>query len=153
MQRGSVNKVVIVGHMGADPETRFTPGGTAVANFSVATNERKKKADGEFEDHTEWHNCVLFAGRAEFAQNYIKKGQLVYLEGRLQTRSWEDDSGTKKYKTEIIGNEITPLGKLGDSFFEKKTKNSSEEEQKNEIVDETTFPSVDKEEKDDDLPF
>ena len=111
MQKGSVNKVVIVGHIGADPETRFTPSGTAVANFNLATNESRKSSEGEYRDHTEWHSCVLFGKRAEFAGEYLKKGQLVYLEGRLQTRSWEDDSGTKKYKTEVVGNEITMLGK------------------------------------------
>ena len=111
MQKGSVNKVVIVGHIGADPETRFTPSGTAVANFNLATNESRKSSEGEYQDHTEWHNCVLFGKRAEFAGEWLKKGQLVYLEGRLQTRSWEDDSGTKKYRTEVIGNEITMLGK------------------------------------------
>ena len=111
MQKGSVNKVVIVGHIGADPETRFTPSGTAVANFNVATNESRKNSDGGYQDHTEWHSCVLFGKRAEFAGEYLKRGQLIYLEGRLQTRSWEDDSGTKKYKTEVIGNEITMLGK------------------------------------------
>jgi len=118
MQKGSVNKVVIVGHIGADPETRFTPSGTAVANFNVATNESRKNSDGGYQDHTEWHSCVLFGKRAEFAGEYLKRGQLIYLEGRLQTRSWEDDSGTKKYKTEVIGNEITMLGKkvgTGDS--------------------------------------
>jgi len=111
MQKGSVNKVVIVGHIGADPETRFTPSGIAVANFNIATNESRKNPEGEFVDHTEWHSCVLFGKRAEFAGEYLKKGQLVYLEGKLQTRSWEDDSGTKKYKTEVLGNEITMLGK------------------------------------------
>ena len=111
MQKGSVNKVVIVGHLGADPETRFTPSGTAVANLNLATNESRKTSEGEYQDHTEWHSCVLFGKRAEFAGEYLKKGQLVYLEGRLQTRSWEDDSGTKKYRTEVIGNEITMLGK------------------------------------------
>ena len=118
MQKGSVNKVVIVGHIGADPETRFTPSGTAVANFNVATNESRKNSDGGYQDHTEWHSCVLFGKRAEFAGEYLKRGQLIYLEGRLQTRSWEDDSGTKKYKTDVIGNEITMLGKkvgTGDS--------------------------------------
>ena len=111
MQKGSVNKVVIVGHIGADPETRFTPSGTAVANLNLATNESRKNSEGEYQDYTEWHSCVLFGKRAEFAGEYLKKGQLVYLEGRLQTRSWEDDSGTKKYRTEVIGNEITMLGK------------------------------------------
>ena len=76
MQKGSVNKVVIVGHIGADPETRFTPSGTAVANFNLATNESRKSSEGEYQDHTEWHNCVLFGKRAEFAGEYLKKGQL-----------------------------------------------------------------------------
>ena len=111
MQKGSVNKVILVGHLGGDPESRFTPGGTAVATFSVATNESRKNTEGNWEDHTEWHRCVLFGKQAEFAGEYLKKGQLVYLEGRLQTRSWEDDSGIKKYKTEVVGNEITMLGK------------------------------------------
>ena len=146
MQKGSVNKVVIVGHMGADPETRFTPGGTAVANFNVATNESRKSAEGEYRDHTEWHSCVLFGQRAEFAQNYIKKGQLIYLEGRLQTRSWEDDSGTKKYKTEIVGNEITMLGKktggTGEQQFSNDKPNNAEGQQS----------SKDKPD-DEDLPF
>ena len=114
MQKGSVNKVVLVGHMGANPETRFTPSGTAVANFNIATNESRKNAEGEFVDHTEWHSCVLFGKRAEFAGEYLKKGQLIYIEGRLQTRSWEDDSGIKKYKTEVVGAEITMLGKKTD---------------------------------------
>ena len=132
MQKGSVNKVVIVGHAGADPETRFTPSGTAVANLNLATNESRKTVEGEYQDHTEWHSCVLFGKRAEFAGEYIKKGQLVYLEGRLQTRSWEDDSGTKKYRTEVIGNEITMLGK--------KVGAASSSQQENEATD-------------DDLPF
>jgi|TARA_Y100000588_G_scaffold393231_1_gene508190 single-strand DNA-binding protein len=114
MQKGSVNKVVLVGHMGANPETRFTPSGTAVANFNIATNESRKNAEGAFVDHTEWHSCVLFGKRAEFAGEYLKKGQLIYIEGRLQTRSWEDDSGTKKYKTEVVGSEVTMLGKKTD---------------------------------------
>lgn len=74
MQKGSVNKVVIVGHIGADPETRFTPSGTAVANFNVATNESRKNPDGGYQDHTEWHSCVLFGKRAEFAGEYLKRG-------------------------------------------------------------------------------
>ena len=129
MQKGSVNKVVIVGHIGADPETRFTPSGTAVANFNLATNESRKSSEGEYRDHTEWHSCVLFGKRAEFAGEYLKKGQLVYLEGRLQTRSWEDDSGTKKYKTEVVGNEITMLGKkVGTGSASQEGKDTSDDD-------------------------
>ena len=128
MQKGSVNKVVIVGHIGADPETRFTPSGTAVANFNLATNESRKSSEGEYRDHTEWHSCVLFGKRAEFAGEYLKKGQLVYLEGRLQTRSWEDDSGIKKYKTEVVGNEITMLGKkVGTGSASQEENNASDD--------------------------
>ena len=111
MQKGSVNKVILVGHLGGDPESRFTPGGTAVATFSIATNESRKNSDGNWEDHTEWHRCVLFGKQAEFAGEYVKKGQMVYVEGRLQTRSWEDKEGMKRYTTEVVGNAFTMLGR------------------------------------------
>ncbi len=111
MQKGSVNKVILVGHLGGDPESRFTPGGTAVATFSIATNESRKNSDGNWEDHTEWHRCVLFGKQAEFAGEYVKKGQMVYVEGRLQTRSWEDKEGMKRYSTEVVGNAFTTLGR------------------------------------------
>ena len=111
MQKGSVNKVILVGHLGGDPESRFTPGGTAVATFSIATNESRKNSDGNWEDHTEWHRCVLFGKQAEFAGEYVKKGQMVYVEGRQQTRSWEDKEGMKRYSTEVVGNAFTTLGR------------------------------------------
>ena len=111
MQKGSVNKVILVGHLGGDPESRFTPGGTAVATFSIATNESRKNSEGNWEDHTEWHRCVLFGKQAEFAAEYVKKGQMVYVEGRLQTRSWEDKEGMKRYSTEVVGNTFTTLGR------------------------------------------
>ena len=111
MQKGSVNKVILVGHLGGDPESRFTQGGTAVATFSVATNESRKNSEGNWEDHTEWHRCVLFGKQAETAAEYVKKGQMVYVEGRLQTRSWEDKEGMKRYSTEDVGNAITMLGR------------------------------------------
>ena len=111
MQKGSVNKVILVGHLGGDPESRFTPGGTAVATFSIATNESRKNSEGNWEDHTEWRRCVLFGKQAEFAAEYVKKGQMVYVEGRLQTRSWEDKEGMKRYSTEVVGNAFTTLGR------------------------------------------
>lgn len=111
MQKGSVNKVILVGHLGGDPESRFTQGGTAVATFSVATNESRKNSEGNWEDHTEWHRCVLFGKQAETAAEYVKKGQMVYVEGRLQTRSWEDKEGMKRYSTEVVGNAFTMLGR------------------------------------------
>ena len=111
MQKGSVNKVILVGHLGSDPEGRFTPGGTAVTTFSIATNESSRNSDGDWDDHTEWHRCVLFGKQAETAAEYVKKGQMEYVEGRLQTRSWEDKDGVKRYSTEIVGNSFTMLGR------------------------------------------
>ena len=93
MQKGSVNKVVLVGHLGGDPETRFTPSGAAVANFNIATNESWRDSNGEIQDKTEWHRCVMFGKSAEMSGELLKKGQLVYLEGKLQTRNWEDKDG------------------------------------------------------------
>ncbi len=102
MQKGSVNKVVLVGHLGGDPETRFTPSGAAVANFNLATNESWRDSNGELQDKTEWHRCVMFGKSAEMSGELLKKGQLVYLEGKLQTRNWEDKDGVKRYTTEVV---------------------------------------------------
>ena len=115
MQKGSVNRVILVGHLGGDAESRYTPSGTAVANFKVATNESRKNADGDFQDHTEWHRCVLFGKSAETATQYLKKGQMVYVEGRLRTRSWEDKEGNKRTTTEVQGDMFTMLGRRNDS--------------------------------------
>lgn len=103
-----VNKVIIVGNLGQDPEVRYTPSGAAVANFSVATSENwKDKTTGERREQTEWHNIVVWNKTAELAKDYLKKGSKVYIEGSLQTRSWDDESsGQKRYKTEIRGNNI-----------------------------------------------
>ena len=114
MQKGSVNKVVIVGHIGADPETRFTPSGTAVANFNLATNESRKSSEGEYRDHTEWHSCVLFGKRAEFAGEYLKKGQLVYIEGILEKKKFVNDDGDETDRIEVIVRRFTMLGKKPD---------------------------------------
>ena len=110
MQRGSVNKVILVGHLGRDPEVRYTPSGDAVAGVSLATTEVFKSKDGERSDRTEWHNLVLWRGQAEFAKEWLKKGQLVYVEGRIQTRQWDDKEGQKRTKTEIQVDQITALG-------------------------------------------
>jgi|TARA_Y100000814_G_scaffold291301_1_gene267444 single-strand DNA-binding protein len=115
MQKGSINRVMLVGHLGGDPESRYTQSGTAVANFNVATNESRKNAEGSYQDHTEWHRCVLFGKPAETAAQYLKKGQLVYIEGRLRTRSWEDKDGNKRTTTEIQGDMFTMLGRRTDS--------------------------------------
>jgi len=111
----SVNKVILVGNLGKDPEVKYTPNGTAVAKFSVATNERFKDKSGEWQDRTEWHNIVAWQRLAEIVGEYIKKGSKVYIEGRLQTSSWEDkQSGEKKYRTEIIAQDLVMLGGRGD---------------------------------------
>tara|TARA_B100001750_G_scaffold245672_1_gene265901 strand:- start:3337 stop:3741 length:405 start_codon:yes stop_codon:yes gene_type:complete len=115
MQKGSINRVMLVGHLGGDPESRYTQSGTAVANFNIATNESRKNAEGGYQDHTEWHRCVLFGKPAETAAQYLKKGQMVYIEGRLRTRSWEDKDGNKRTSTEIQGDMFTMLGRRADS--------------------------------------
>mgnify|MGYP003308921804 FL=1 len=96
MQKGSVNKVVLIGHLGGNPESRFTTSGAAVANFTLATNESWKDSNGEIQDKTEWHRCVMFGKPAELAGDLLKKGQLIYTEGKLQTRNWEDNNGVKR---------------------------------------------------------
>ena len=96
MQKNSVNKVIIVGNLGQDPEARFTPQGTAVTNLSVATNESWKNQNGELQDRTEWHRVVMYGKMAETASQYMKKGQMVYVEGRLQTNEWEDQNKNKR---------------------------------------------------------
>ena len=112
----SVNKVILVGRLGRDPETRYTSGGQAVANFTLATDETYKDRSGERQKRTEWHRIVLWGKLAEIAQQYLKKGQLVYVEGRLQTRQWEDKrDGQKRSTTEIVGNVMRMLGGRAES--------------------------------------
>src|SRR5450755_1571006 len=106
----SVNKVILVGNLGKDPELKHTGSGTAVATMTVATNERFKDKSGEWQDRTEWHNVVLWQRLAEIAAEYLKKGRSVYVEGRLQTRSWEDKQGQKRYTTEIVASDLVLLG-------------------------------------------
>ena len=111
MARG-VNKVILLGSVGKDPEIRATAGGTTVANFSLATDSREKDASGNYVDKAEWHNVVAFSKTAEFVRDYVKKGSQVFIEGKIQTRSWDDKtSGEKKYRTEILVNELVLLGK------------------------------------------
>ena len=107
----SVNKVILLGHLGKDPEVKYTPSGTAVAKFSIATNERYKDKDGNWQDRTEWHNIVAWQRTAEIAGEYLKKGKQVYIEGRLRTDSWEDkNTHEKKYRTEIVVEDMVLLG-------------------------------------------
>jgi len=106
----TVNKVILLGNVGKDPEIRSTPSGTIVASFTLATSDRQKDAQGNWQDRTEWHNLVAFTRTAEIVRDYVKKGTKIYIEGRIQTRSWDDkESGQKKYRTEIIVNELALL--------------------------------------------
>src|ERR1700741_4799162 len=111
----NVDKVVLVGNLGKDPEAKYTPQGTPVAKITLATNERFKGKDGQWQDRTEWHNVVLWQGLAELAGADLKKGGKVYSEARLQTRSWDDKtSGQKKYMTEVVASDLVLLGGRGE---------------------------------------
>ena len=110
MARG-INKVILVGNLGADPETRYTASGSAVTNISLATTDSwRDKATGETQERTEWHRVVFFNRLAEIAGEYLRKGRQVYVEGRLQTRKWQDQNGQDRYTTEIVANEMQMLG-------------------------------------------
>ena len=110
-----VNKVILIGRLGGDPEIRYTPSGAAVANFTMATSENWKDKDGQKQEKTEWHKIVVFAKLAEICGEYLHKGKQIYIEGRIQTRSWEDRDGNKRYTTEIVANQMQMLGNKGDS--------------------------------------
>lgn len=115
MAKGTVNKVTLVARLGADPETRYTPGGSAVTNLRLATNEGyRDKTSGEYVESTEWHRVVLFGRLAEIAGEYLKKGRLVYIEGRLRTNKWTDQGGQDRFTTEIVANEMQLLGGQGE---------------------------------------
>ena len=146
MQKSSVNKVILVGNLGQDPESRFMTNGTAVTNLSIATNESWKDQNGETQDRTEWHRVVMYGRMAETAVEYMRKGQMVYVEGRLNTREWEDQNQIKRKTTEIRCDNFTMLGRRGDStgsMSNPATKNSEAQ---------GTVPSESINE-DDDLPF
>ncbi|TVR74577.1 MAG: single-stranded DNA-binding protein [Marinilabiliales bacterium] len=139
-----VNKVVLVGNAGQDPEVRHLESGVAVANFNLATNETYKDKNGEKVTQTEWHRIVLWRGLAEVAEKYVKKGELLYIEGRLRTRSWDDKDGNKKYTTEVFADAMKMLGR----------KPAAPGEGQEEAVSQTQDdgPDVDAGEQDD-LPF
>ena len=105
-----VNKVILIGNLGKDPEVRYLDSGVAVANFSLATTENYKNKEGERVSQTEWHNVVLWRGLAEVAEKWLKKGSSVYIEGKIRTRKWEDKEGNVRYSTEILGDNMTMLG-------------------------------------------
>ena len=133
MQKNSVNKVIIVGNLGQDPEARFTPQGTAVTNLSVATNESWKNQSGELQDRTEWHRVVMYGKMAETASEYMKKGQMVYVEGKLQTNEWEDQNQVKRKTTEIRCDNFTMLGRRSDSPQGSTVQNNKTEDQDDDL--------------------
>jgi single-strand DNA-binding protein len=113
MARG-INKVILIGHLGQDPEVRALPSGSSIANLRIATTESwKDKQSGEFKEQNEWHTVVLFGRTAEVAAEYLKKGSQVFIEGRLRTRKWQDKTGNDRYSTEIVGNDMQMLGGRG----------------------------------------
>ena len=109
----SVNKVILIGNLGADPETRYLPSGDAVTNIRIATTEKWKDKGGEQQEHTEWHRIAFFGKTAEIAGEYLKKGSPVYVEGRIRTRKWQDKEGQDKYSTEIVADRMQLLGSRG----------------------------------------
>jgi len=110
----SLNKVMLIGNLGKDPEVRYTTSGQGVASFSVATSEKFKNKSGDMEERTEWHNVVLWGKLAEIAKEYLSKGKTVYIEGRLQTRKWQDKDGRDRYTTEVVGDRMQMLSPKGD---------------------------------------
>lgn len=144
-----INKVILVGHLGKDPEVRHLEGNVSVASFPLATSETYNK-DGKRIEQTEWHNIVMWRGLAEVAAKYLQKGKLVYIEGKLRTRSYEDREGVKRYATEIVAENFTMLGRKSD--FEPQGNNTTAYQANKPASD---MPSVDFKEtnKEDDLPF
>jgi single-strand DNA-binding protein len=113
----SVNKAILVGNVGNDPEVRHLEAGTPVANFSLATSETYKNRDGEKVTQTEWHNIVVWRGLAEVVEKYVRKGQQLFIEGRIRTRSWDDKDGNKRYTTEIVADTMQMLGRKGEKHL------------------------------------
>jgi len=146
-----VNKVILLGNLGKDPEVRHLESGRAVANFSLATSETYKNREGEKVTHTEWHNVVLWGGLADIAGRFLKKGSQVYIEGKLTTRSYDDKDGVKKYATEVVGREMTLLGKSPEGGGETTSEPRAAENQENGAIEKPEAPQENPEL--DDLPF
>lgn len=141
-----INKVILVGNLGKDPEVRYLEGGTAVANFPIATSENyTDRNSGEKKTITEWHNVVLWRGLAEIAEKYLKKGNQVYIEGKLRTRKWQDKEGNDRYTTEIVGDNMQMLGRRDDNNDNSSAQSSGSAASSAQIDNEPTET--------DDLPF
>jgi single-strand DNA-binding protein len=150
-----INKVILVGHLGKDPEVRHLDGGVTVASFPLATSETYNK-DGRKIEQTEWHNIVMWRGLADIASKYLQKGKLVYIEGKLRTRSFEDKEGHKKYTTEVVAENFTMLGRKSD--FEGQGENSHQKSEEdhgtnNHVIAKEDQPMNYEKGADDDLPF
>ena len=146
---GSVNKVILIGNLGKDPEVRHLENGAAVANFSIATSENyKDRKTGEKVSQTEWHNIVAWRGLAEIAEKYLKKGAKVYIEGKLKTRTWQDKDGNNRYSTEVITDNLTMLGSTLESMASSNQEKPTENESKPSTEKEFSSPD-----ENDDLPF
>lgn len=148
----SVNKVILVGNLGKDPELRYTASGTAVCNFSLATTERFKNRDGQQQDKTEWHNIVCWRQLAEICGKYLVKGKQIYIEGKLQTRKWEDRDGNPRYTTEIVADQMQMLGRAGDENSAGPRRESRQEPSMNQSAPQNNYDNV-QFNPDDDIPF
>jgi len=152
MARG-VNKVILVGNLGADPETRYTAGGAAITNIRIATSESwRDKQTGENQERTEWHRIVFFSRLAEIAGEYLRKGSQVYIEGKLQTRKWQDQSGQDRYTTEIVANEMQMLGSRGGEGAARPSQGSGFRDSKPSQAQQSA-PAADDGFAEDDIPF
>ena len=150
---GSVNKVILVGNLGADPELRYTNTGTAVANLRIATNEQWTDKNGERQSRTEWHNIVAWGKLGEICGKYLKKGRSIYVEGRLQTRTWDDQSGQKRYTTEVVAQVMQMLGgRPGEGGSDASEPDTNWESRPHQSQAESEVP-VNSPATDDDLPF
>lgn len=135
-----VNKVILLGNLGKDPEVRYLEGGIAVANFTLATSETyKDRTSGERKSITEWHNVVVWRGLAEIAEKYLKKGSQVYIEGKLRSRQWQDKDGNNRYTTEIVADTMQMVGKRDDNASNESTPSSPDIENNNEVDDDLPF--------------
>jgi single-strand DNA-binding protein len=150
MSKGTVNKVIIIGRLGADPEIRYMPNGNAVGNLRIATNDGYKDKDGQYVEQTEWHSVAVFGRNAENAEKYLKKGSLVYIEGRLSTEKWQDKGGKDRSKTGIKAQEMQLMGdKPEQSELEVGEKPRPEKLVKNKPIDNSKFETFE----DQDIPF
>jgi single-strand DNA-binding protein len=153
MARG-INKVILVGNLGADPETRAMPSGTTVANLRIATSESwRDKQSGEQQERTEWHRVALFGRLAEIAGEYLRKGSQVYIEGSLRTRKWQDKQGNERYTTEIVANDMQMLGGRGGGSTGSGSSGGGEAPRERGDFAEPVSSSTEREEFDDDIPF